>query len=87
LTAPIAHGLTAPGGPLGGGLAAYGVYAACDGHVAVGALEPGFRARLYAALKLPLDAPLADAMAARTTAEWTAFARDHDLPISKVRSD
>ncbi len=83
LTAPIAHGLTASGGPLGGGLAAYGVYATRDGHVAVGALEPSFRGRLYAALELPLDAPLADAMAARTTAEWTAFAREHDLPISK----
>ena len=82
--APIAHGLTAPGGVLGGGLPGYGVYAARDGHVAVAALEPHFRARLYAALSLPLDVPLTDVMAARTTAEWEAFARDHDLPISKV---
>ena len=84
-TAPLAHGLTAPGGLLGGGLAAYGLYAAQDGRVAVAALEPHFRTRLYAALSLPLDVPLADVMAAHTTAEWEAFAEAHDLPISKVR--
>ncbi len=64
-----------PGGLLGGGLPAYGIYAARDGHVAVAALEPHFRTRLYAALALPLDVPLAGVMAARTTAEWEAFAR------------
>ena len=66
--------MTAAGGLLGGGLPAYGVYAARDGHVAVAALEPHFRARLYDALALPLDAPLAEVMATRTTAEWDAFA-------------
>ena len=85
-TAPLAYGLTAPGGLLGGGLPAYGIYAAKDGRVAVAALEPHFRVRLYAALSLPLDAPLAEVMAARTAAEWTAFALAHDLPISAIRS-
>jgi crotonobetainyl-CoA:carnitine CoA-transferase CaiB-like acyl-CoA transferase len=85
LAAPLVHGLTAPGGPVGGGLAAYGVYAAADGHVAVAALEPRFRDRLYAALGLPRDAPLGEAFAARTTAHWIAFAREHDLPIAVVR--
>ena len=84
-TAPLVHGLTAPGGLLGGGVPAYGIYAAKDGRVAVAALEPHFRTRLYAALALPLDAPLTDVMAARTAAEWEAFAREHDVPISPLR--
>jgi crotonobetainyl-CoA:carnitine CoA-transferase CaiB-like acyl-CoA transferase len=85
VAAPRAHGLTAPGGPLGGGLPAYGVYRAADGFVAIAALEPQFRTRLYAALGLPLDAPLHDAMASRSCAEWTALAARHDLPLSVVR--
>ena len=86
LTQPLVHGLTAPGGLLGGGLPAYGIYAARDGHVAIAALEPHFRARLYQALVLPLDAPLADVMATRSIAEWEAFAREHDVPISALRA-
>jgi alpha-methylacyl-CoA racemase len=86
LAAPLAYGLTAAGGLLGGGLAAYGVYAARDGHVAIAALEPHFRTRLYDALALPLDAPLAEVMATRTTDEWDAFAAMHDLPIVVVRA-
>ena len=67
LRAPIDHGLTSPGGRLGGGDPAYGVYRARDGWIAVAALEPHFRRRLYDALALPLDAPLDDPMAARTS--------------------
>ena len=85
LTPPLAHGLTSSGGILGGGLPAYGVYAARDGHVAVAALEPHFRSRLYDALALALDAPLAGVMSTRTTAEWEAFAATHDVPIAVVR--
>ena len=43
------------------------------------------RARLYDALHLPSDAPLSDVMATRTCADWIAFARQHDLPLSIVR--
>lgn len=85
LAAPRTYGMTTAGGLLGGGLPAYGVYAALDGHVAVAALEPHFRARLYQALALPLDAPLTTVMAARTTVEWEAFAAANDLPIAVVR--
>jgi alpha-methylacyl-CoA racemase len=85
LTPPLTHGLTAAGGPLGGGLAAYGIYAAADGHVAVGALEPHFRARLYQALGLPLDAPLAAVIASRRIADLIALARQHDFPLDAVR--
>lgn len=85
LRAPLDYALTTDGGRLGGGDPAYGVYRARDGYVSVAALEPHFRARLYGALALPLDAPLNHAMASRTCAEWTAFAREHDLPLSVVR--
>lgn len=84
LRAPRLHALTTPGGPFGGADPAYNVYEADDGLIALAALEPHFRARLYAALALPLDAPLAVVMRTRTCAEWTAFARAHDVPLTVV---
>src|SRR5262249_49871278 len=39
--APLRHGLTAPGGRLGGGYPPYNLYATADGWVAIVALEPG----------------------------------------------
>ncbi|MDP1570436.1 MAG: CoA transferase [Vicinamibacterales bacterium] len=84
-TAPLRHGLTTTGAALGGGLPAYGVYATRDGHVAVAALEPHFRARLYEALGLALDAPIADALRTRPAREWEAWGRAHDVPIVEVR--
>ena len=86
LRAPLDYGLTTDGGRLGGGDPAYGVYATRDGHIAVAALEPHFRARLYEALHLPVNAPLGAVMAQRTGAEWTAFAIDHDLPMAIVKT-
>lgn len=81
MTAPLRHGLTAPGGVLGGGNPAYGVYAASDGHIAVGALEPHFRDRLYAALGLADGSPIAAVMATKTTGEWERWAAERDIPI------
>ncbi len=81
---PRLHALTTPGGPFGGADPAYQVYRALDGVVALAALEPHFRARLYTALALPLDAPLDDVMATRSCDEWAAFARAHDVPLSVV---
>jgi alpha-methylacyl-CoA racemase len=78
---PRRLGLTVDGGPLGGGDPAYRLYATRDGRAAVAALEPHFRQRLYAALGLPLDAPLDETFSARTSAEWMAFAAAHDLPL------
>ncbi|MGE3190227.1 MAG: CoA transferase, partial [Vicinamibacterales bacterium] len=86
LSAPARHGLTGAGELLGGGLAAYGVYPAREGHVAVAALEPHFRRRLYDALDRPIDAPLADAFTGRTAGDWEAWARERDLPIVAVRA-
>lgn len=85
LLGPIRHGLTTPGGLLGGGNPAYGIYAAREGHVAVAALEPHFRARLYAALDLPDGSPLAAAFAARAAVEWERWAQEQDLPIAAIR--
>jgi crotonobetainyl-CoA:carnitine CoA-transferase CaiB-like acyl-CoA transferase len=84
LLGPIRHGLTAPGGLLGGGNPAYGIYEAREGHVAVAALEPHFRAGLYSALNLPDGAPLAPAFATRTAAEWEWWASEQDLPLAAL---
>lgn len=84
---PRRRGLTTSGGPLGGALPAYGVYRAADGIVAVAALEPHFRARLYRALGLALDAPMAEVIATRTVDEWLAVAADQDLPIAAAQRD
>ena len=85
LAAPLRHGLTRPGGHLGGGNPAYGVYAAREGAIAVAALEPHFRARLYELLALPDGADPSSAFKARTAAEWETWALHHDLPIVAVR--
>jgi crotonobetainyl-CoA:carnitine CoA-transferase CaiB-like acyl-CoA transferase len=82
LTAPLRHGLTAPGGVLGGSNPAYGVYAAKDGRIAVGALEPHFRARLYEALSLTEGSPLDQVFLTRTRSEWELWAAERDLPIT-----
>lgn len=81
LTAPFRHGLTAPGGVLGGANPAYGVYAASDGRIAVGALEPHFRERLYTALGLADGASLIEILRTRTAVEWEQWAAERDLPM------
>jgi crotonobetainyl-CoA:carnitine CoA-transferase CaiB-like acyl-CoA transferase len=86
LLAPLRFGLTVPNGPLGGGIPEYRVYAARTGHVAVAALEPQFRVRLYQALDLTASADLAARFRERSAAEWDAWARERDLPIAAVRA-
>jgi crotonobetainyl-CoA:carnitine CoA-transferase CaiB-like acyl-CoA transferase len=87
--APLAalrrHGLTASGALLGGGLPAYGIYAAREGRVAIAALEPHFRERLYTALSLPPESGLTDVMTTRTAVEWEAWGEALDLPIAACR--
>lgn len=85
ITAPLRHGLTAPGGHLGGANPAYGVYAARHGHIAVAALEPHFRERLYSALGLRDGAPLTDAFRNRTAEEWEHWASERDIPLVAVK--
>jgi alpha-methylacyl-CoA racemase len=85
LAAPRRAGLTAPGGVLGGGNPFYAVYAAADGAVAVGCLEPQFAERLAAELGARTADELAAAFRARPAAEWAAWARERDLPVTPVR--
>jgi crotonobetainyl-CoA:carnitine CoA-transferase CaiB-like acyl-CoA transferase len=84
LQAPLRHGLTAPGGLLGGGLPEYGIYDAKDGRVAVAALEPHFRQRLVERLRLATTDGLAEAFRARTVKEWQDWAHDNDVPLVGV---
>lgn len=82
LVAPLRHGLTKSDGILGGGLPAYGIYEASVGRVAVAALEPHFRARLYQELGLELSSELTEIFKTRTASAWEEWALERDLPIS-----
>ena len=84
LLAPLRHGLTVPGGPLGGGAAQYRIYETKAGRVAVAALEGHFERRLYALLELASGSDLSSRLLERTAPEWEAWARDHDLPLVAV---
>ena len=87
LAAPLRHGLTAPGGMLGGGNPAYAIYAAREGSVAVAALEPQFRARLYDSLGLADGADPSAMFKTRSATEWEQWADTLDLPIVAIRDD
>lgn len=86
LAAPLRYGLTAIGGPLNGGNPAYAIYATRHGSIAVGALEPHFRARLYEGLGLPDGADPAAVFATRTAAEWQEWAAARDIPLAMLDS-
>ena len=77
--------LTAPHGPLGGALPTYGVYDTRRGRVAVAALEPHFRKRLYDALGLPDGHALGQVMLTKTAVQWERWAERLDLPLARVR--
>lgn len=85
LVATSAHGLTSSGGLLGGGLPAYGIYRTREGSVAIAALEPHFRSRLYATLDLADGSDLSDVMRTRTATEWEQWAAERDLPMAAIR--
>lgn len=82
---PFRLGVTSASGPLGGALPTYRLYATRDGSVAVGALEPHFAARLYAALDLPAGTDLTDVMRTRTSRQWERWAVTNDLPLARIR--
>lgn len=88
MAGPLRHGLTAPGGLLGGGLPVYGVYAAAHGRVAVAALEPHFVERLCTALGIePEDLTrqrLAQVLAGRDADAWQQWAVERDIPLVAV---
>lgn len=85
MLASLRHGLTAPGGVLGGGAPRYRLYPARTGLVAVAALEPHFEARLYRELGLTSGSDLASCLIERTATDWEVWARERDLPIVAVR--
>lgn len=85
LLASLRHGLTAPGGTLGGGALRYRVYPAKTGRVAVAALERHFETRLYQALDLAAGSDPSARFLERTATEWESWARARDLPIVAVR--
>lgn len=86
MAAPLRHGMSAPGGPIGGGVPAYRVYAAAQGHVAVAALEQHFLLRLVEALGIDGTADeLAQAFLARTAPQWEQWALERDIPLVAVR--
>ena len=85
LAAPLRYGLTAAGGHLGGRNPAYGIYATRDGAIAVTALEPHFRARLFEGLGLADGDDPSAVFATRTAIEWEEWAAARDLPLVAIR--
>lgn len=83
---PLAAGLTARGGTLGGGFPFYGLYQTSDGWLAIAALEPAFVQRLKSELNLTAGthAELERIFRTRTAADWEQWAKDHDLPIAAL---
>lgn len=90
MSRPLAHGLTAPGALLGGGLPVYGIYDTADGSVTLAALEPHFTHKLLGELDLaPEDLTrerLAAVFAQRTATEWSSWAADRDIPLTPLRT-
>lgn len=83
---PFTNGFTSQGAVLGGGLPEYNLYESTDGWVAVAAVEPHFKARLYQALDLVAGSHdiLKSVFKTRSAREWEEWAKNLDLPIVKV---
>jgi crotonobetainyl-CoA:carnitine CoA-transferase CaiB-like acyl-CoA transferase len=85
---PLQHGLTATNGILGGARPEYGVYRAKEGWVAVAALEPHFKERLFDELSLASEAgrdEVAAALLRRSAAEWETWGIERGLPLAALR--
>jgi crotonobetainyl-CoA:carnitine CoA-transferase CaiB-like acyl-CoA transferase len=88
LAMPREHGLTHRGALLGGGHAGYNLYETQDGWIALAALEPHFARRVAAALALPgiTHDNLKAAFTREPSSHWTAWAREHDIPLIALSS-
>ncbi|MRH93029.1 CoA transferase [Nocardia sp. SYP-A9097] len=85
--AAVRHGLVGPEAPLGGATPTYGIYATADGHIALGALEPHFRARVLEHLQVPdIRAELERVFATHGTDHWEELAERADFPLTGIRS-
>ena len=88
LAMPREHGLTRRGALLGGGYAGYNLYETRDGWIALAALEPHFAQRAAQALALPdlTHDKLEAAFASEPSSHWTAWSREHDIPLVALPS-
>jgi alpha-methylacyl-CoA racemase len=84
---PLRHGLTAPGGHLGGGIPAYNLYQTQQGWIALAALEPRFWVTLTRELTVPSPSreQLQAIFLTRSAREWESWGLQHDLPIAALR--
>jgi len=87
MIAPLRHGLTNPGGTLGGGVPRYAVYRAKSGYVAVAALEPHFEVRLYEALGLAVGSDPSPCFLERDASEWERWADERGIPIVAIKNE
>lgn len=89
LALPLRHGLTRPGGQLGGGFGGYNLYATADGWVALAALEAHFwrRFRDETGLHDPDVVAVRALFLTRTAEEWEAWGVERDLPLLAVREE
>lgn len=85
LAEPLRYGCTAPGALLGGGIPEYNVYESADGWVAVAALEPHFKKRLEAALRITTADEYRAAFAGQSSSYWQEWGKEQDVPIETVR--
>jgi len=83
---PLRHGLTTPGGLLGGGLPGYNLYRTADGWVALAALEPHFWQDLLRHLgrENATTAELSTIFRAKNSAHWQEWAEKRDVPLIRV---
>lgn len=79
----VRHGLMGGGAPLGGAMPEYRIYAAADGYVALGAVEPHFAARVHEHLGTT-HSEIGATLAAHPTATWEDLAARVDLPLVRI---
>lgn len=86
--AAVRYGLTGPGDSLGGATPTYRIYKSANGYIALGALEPHFRARTLEALGNVADTSedLARVFATEDTEHWEELAERVDIPITGIRT-
>lgn len=83
---PWKVGFSLPDGIVGGALPEYNLYETSDGWVAVAALEPHFKERLFTALRCNPQSveELRPYFLVRSATEWESWARQRDLPVVAV---
>jgi len=84
---PFRAGVTAAGNILGGGIAEYNLYETSDGWLAVAALEPHFKKKMFEALDITNENKngLDEVFTQKSASEWERWAKALDLPIVAVK--